>query len=172
MGDQLMAFKLTKVNQLPGQFISVVTDNIPEPAENPTNLWYTDDRADSRIAEIRNTLPTIQDKHFYTIGEIEVKQGDLYWHILADIEILSCQILVKEAPVGNKIQINVVKNQGSDPSDVLYDLDITPLSNSAISNTAPVSLSAGDFIRIDILQRGSTTSGSDLVVSFAYRTTF
>lgn len=165
-----MAFKLTKVNQLPGELISIVTDNILEPEENPINLWYTNQRADIRIAEIRNSLPTIQDKHFYTVGEVIVKQGDLYWHILADIEILSCQAVITTAPTGNKIQINVVKNEGSNPSDILYDLDINPLTNSIVSNISPVSLSSGDFIRIDILQRGSTIPGSDLVVSFAYRT--
>lgn len=163
-----MAFKLTKVNQLPGEHITVVTDNIPEPSENPTNLWYTDQRADARINSIRTSNPTVQDKHFYTVGEIEVKQGDLFWHIVSDIELLSCAAIVQTASVGNKIQIAVVKNGGNDPADTLYDIDILPNSFTEASNST-AQLSAGDYIRIDILQRGTTTPGSDLVVSFAYK---
>lgn len=163
-----MAFKLTKVNQLPGQFISIVTDNIPEPEQNPVNLWYTDQRADERILEIRNTIPTIQDKHFYTVGEIAVKQGDLFWHIVAPIEILSCTAQIKTSPTGNKLQVVVTKNTGANPSDTLYDLDILPSEFTTTSNS-PVQLVSGDYIRIDILQTGSQVSGSDLTVSFAYK---
>lgn len=166
-----MAFKLTKVNSLPGENISVDTDDVPE-LPNATNLYYTQERTNSDIVAHRNSNPTIQDKHFYTVGEIALKIGDLYWQILSDIEIISVQAILKENPIGGKVNLAIVKNLGSDLSDTLFTLDIFPNDNIVISNTPAVTLQAGDYIRVDILQVGSTSPGSDLTVSFKYRSIF
>lgn len=161
-----MAFKLTKVNQIPGELISIDTNNVPE---GTSNLYYTEDRTDARVTSLRNTYPTIQDKHFYTVGDIEVKIGDLYWQIIHPIEIFKVYINFKSAPVGGQAIIQVVKNTGSDPSDLLYNFEISSQTSTAESITAPITLSAGDYLRVDIIQRGSTSPGSDLTVSFKYR---
>jgi|13_taG_2_1085334.scaffolds.fasta_scaffold00160_2 S-adenosylmethionine:tRNA-ribosyltransferase-isomerase (queuine synthetase) len=166
-----MAFKLTKVNSLPGENISVDTDDVPE-LVGATNLYYTQARTNSDIVSHRNTNPTIQDKHFYTIGEIALKVGDLYWQILSDIEIISVQAVLKENPVGGKVNLAIVKNLGSALADTLFTLDIFPNDNLVISNTSAVTLQQGDYIRVDVLQVGSTTAGSDLTVSFKYRSIF
>ena len=163
-----MAFKLTKVNDLPGEFISVVTDDIPEPL-NPTNLWYTQARTNADIDSRRQTNPTIQDKHFYTLDELAVKTGDLYWQIVSPVEIVSVQAVVKTSPVGGKITIDIVKNQGSTIDDTLFTLDIFPNDQLVQSNTPAKQLAAGDYVRIDLLQVGTTTPGSDLTVSFKYK---
>lgn len=161
-----MAFKLTKVNNIPGELITIDTDNVPE---GTSNLYYTEDRTEAKIVSIRNTSPTIQDKHFYTTGEINVKIGDLYWQIVHPIEIIKVFINFKSPPSGEQAVIQVVKNTGSNPSDTLYDFSISSGTSSVESTTAPVQLVAGDYVRIDILQRGSTSPGEDLTVSFKYR---
>lgn len=163
-----MSFKLTKVNNLPGELISVVTDDIPE-SLNANNLWYTQQRVSSDIQAQRVSNPTIQDKHFYTVGEVAVKTGDLYWQIISPIEILEARAYLKIPATGNLLEAQVVKNTGANPSDILFTLELLPNSSSVISNTPAVTLLAGDYIRIDILQVGSATPGSDLIISFKYR---
>ena len=163
-----MSFKLTKVNSLPGENISVVTDDIPESA-TPTNLWYTNQRVVSDIESNRTSNPTYQDKHFYTTGEVVPKTGDLYWHILSPIEIEQVQLYVKTAPLGSNLGIQVTLNQGAQLSDNLYSLQLTPGSNLIQSNSGSVTVDSGNYIRIDVLQVGNTTAGSDMIVSFKYR---
>jgi len=163
-----MSFKLTKVNNLPGENISVVTDDIPEDV-NATNLWYTNQRVVSDIETNRTSNPTIQDKHFYTTGDIVVKTGDLYWQIITPIEILEVQLYVKTAPRGSRLGIAVVKNDGSQPSDEIFSLQLAPEANIVQSSTAAVSLQAGDYLRINVLQIGNTFPGADMIVSFKYR---
>jgi len=163
-----MAFKLTKVNSLPGENISVDTDDVPE-LINATNLWYTQARADTAIDARRLAQPTIQDKHFYTLEELSVKTGDLYWQIVSPIEIMSVQAVIKTSPVGSKITLDVVKNEGATIADTLFTLEIFPNDQTVQSNTSSKQLAAGDYVRIDILQIGSTTPGSDLTVSFKYK---
>lgn len=163
-----MSFKLTKVNDLPGENISIVTDDIPEDA-NATNLWYTNQRVVSDIETNRTSNPTIQDKHFYTTGNVVVKTGDLYWQIITAIEILEVQLYVKTAPLGSNLGIAVVKNDGSQPSDEIFSLQLAPGANTVQSSTAAVSLQAGDYLRINVLQIGNTFPGTDMIVSFKYR---
>ena len=164
-----MSFKLTKVNNLPGQFISVVTDDIPEPQQNPTNKWYTDQRVNSDISSHRNNSPTLQDKHFYTTGQIATKTGDLYWQIISAIEIISVQVYFKTPPTGSNAAIYIQKNQATNPSDLLFDITIPSGQSVTQSTESPATLQAGDYIRVDIAQVGTTTPGSDLIVSFKYR---
>lgn len=161
-----MAFKLTKVNNIPGELITINTDDV---SEGTSNLYYTQDRVQTEVVSIRNTSPTIQDKHFYTIGEIQIKIGDLYWQIVHPIEIIKVFVKFGSAPLGGQAVVQVVKNTGSDPSDTLYDFSITSGTSSVESNSAPIELAEGDYLRIDILQRGSTSPGEDLTVSFKYR---
>lgn len=163
-----MAYKLTKVNNNPGEFISVDTDDIPE-LQNATNLWYTQQRVDADVLAHRQSVPTLQDKHFYTVGEIATKQGDLFWQIISPIEIISTQAVLQTAPAGSNAQFDIVKNLGSNPSDTLFSLTLSPGSTFVESNTAPVQLAAGDYIRVDVLQIGNVSPGSDLTISFKYR---
>ena len=78
-------------------------------------------------------------------------------------------IIAKTSPVGGKITIDIVKNQGSTIDDTLFTLDIFPNDQLVQSNTPAKQLAAGDYVRIDLLQVGTTTPGSDLTVSFKYK---
>lgn len=163
-----MAFKLTKVNNVPGELINLNTDEVPE-NQNPTNKYYTTARADVDILAHRENSPTVQDKHFYTNGEIVQKVGDLYWRIVSPIEILSVQVYFGTPPVGSNAAIYVQKNQAANPSDLLFNITI-PQNQQITDSTDPTAtLQAGDYIRVDVAQVGSTTAGSDLIVSFKYR---
>ena len=163
-----MSFKLTKVNSLPGENITVVTDDIPEPL-NPTNRWYTNARVVADVESNRTSNPTYQDKHFYTTGLVAPKTGDLYWQILSPIEIEQVQLYVKTAPTGTNLGIQVTLNEGSLVSDNLFSLQLQPGDTLIQSTTAPKTVNSGDYIRIDVLQVGQTTPGSDMIVSFKYR---
>ena len=159
-----MSYKLTKVNEDAGRLISLQTSDVPE----DVNLYYTTPRANTDIAAHRVDVPTYQDKHFYTTGAIAIKQGDLYWNIIHPITIDSVSISIGEAPIGSNVTIYVQKNGGQAPSDLIYDIDILPNTNIAVSNQPSVSLQQGDYLRVDVASVGNQTPGSDLIVSFKY----
>tara|TARA_S200000501_G_scaffold373169_1_gene419688 strand:- start:395 stop:907 length:513 start_codon:yes stop_codon:yes gene_type:complete len=166
-----MAYKLTKVNNDAGRLISLDTNNVDEDVNTPEaqrNLYYTTTRADTDIGNHRTQNPTFQDKHFYTTGAVQIKQGDLFWNIVHPITIVSVSATLKTAPVGSNLTFYVQKNGGLAPADLLYDIDILSSSTTAASNQAPVTLQSGDYLQVDIASIGSQTSGSDLIVSFKY----
>ena len=159
-----MSYKLVKINNDPGRIVELETTEVPE----GTNLYYTEDRATASILAHRETVPTYQDKHFYTTGQVAVKTGDLYWNIIHPITIVSVSAKVKTAPSGAALTFYVQKNGAQSPDDLLYDLTIPPNSNSITSNQAAVDLEVGDYIQIDIASVGDPIPGSDLIVSFKY----
>ena len=159
-----MSHNLTKVNSQPGLSVNVTTTTVNE----GTNLYFTEARTLSVVETERETNPVIQDKHFYTTGEVAVKQGDLYWRIISPIKILECKAYVGTAPTGATLSLHVVKNDSSAPEDLLYNLDINVSSNETSSQTSHT-LAVGDYLRVDIVQIGSTVKGSDLIVSFKYQ---
>ena len=168
-----MSHKLTKVLEQPGlkqiddnsnQFINVTlnTDNVDE-LEGADNLYYTHDR----FLESMRTSPIIQDRHFYTVDELAVKQGDLYWRIISPIKLLQAKAYVGTPSVGADISLHVIKNDSTAPEDLLYDLDITSTTNEVFIDYE-YTLAVGDYLRVDVVQVGTTTKGSDLIVSFKY----
>lgn len=158
-----MSHNLTKVNSQAGLSVDINTSNITE----GTNLYYTEARALSSIETERASNPVVQDKHFYTTGEIAIKQGDLYWRMISPVKILECKAYVGTAPTGTTLSLHVVKNNSSAPEDLLYNLNIEVSSNETNSTDSHI-LQVGDYLRIDIVQIGSLVKGSDLIVSFKY----
>lgn len=161
-----MSYKLVKVNNDPGRIIDLDTTDIPE----GNNLYYTTSRADTDIESHRTDNPTYQDKHFYTVGNLAQKTGDLFWHMMHQATISNITARVKTAPVGADLTLYVQKNGGQAPSDLLYTLTITDGSTSVNSNQAAQTLQPGDYLQIDVATVGTTTPGADLVVSFKYYT--
>ena len=165
-----MSHNLTKVLNQPGlkeidnsnQFINVTldTDNVDE---GTNNLYYTD----ARGLVTMQANPIIQDRHFYTVDELAVKQGDLYWRIISPIKLLQAKAYVGTPSVGADISLHVIKNDSTAPEDLLYDLDITSTTNEVFINNE-YTLAVGDYLRVDVVQVGTTTKGSDLIVSFKY----
>lgn len=158
-----MAYKITSVNGNHGPNIQITTLNIPE----NTNLYYTSDRAkeDSTLNRVEN--PTYLDRHFYTIGALEQKVGDLFWRILTPIKIVEVTVNLNVAAQGNSTTIYVQKNGGNSPDKLLYDISLPPLSVGKIVGGDRL-LYPGDYIQVDIAAVGSISTGQDLTVSFKY----
>lgn len=158
-----MAYKITKVNQNYGPDINLTTANVSE----SQNLYFTEERAISASALHRTTNPTYLDKHFYTVGALEQKTGDLYWQILSPIKIVEVTVTLGVAAQGNSITIYVQKNGGNSPDNLLYDISLAPLSSFKITGGEKI-LNKGDYIQIDVAAIGSVSPGQDMTVSFKY----
>lgn len=158
-----MAYKITNVNNKYGPDIQISTGDVPE----TTNLYFTQQRGIDASLLNRTQQPTFLDKHFYTIGILEQKTGDLFWHIISPIKIVQVTAHVKTPAIGNTITLYVQKNGGNDPEKLLYDIDINPGSPSASVGGDKI-LVPGDYVQVDVAAIGSTFAGSDLTVSFKY----
>jgi hypothetical protein len=158
-----MSYKITNVNGNYGPNINLTTETISEKG----NLYFTEQRAKSSALENRNEFPTYLDKHFYTIGALEQKQGDLFWQVLAPIKIIEITATLGVASEGNSVVIYVQKNGGNSPDKLLYDISIPPLSNKKIVGGERI-LQQGDYIQVDIASVGTVSPGQNLTVSFKY----
>lgn len=159
-----MAYKLTTVNNEPGEHISINTDDIPELPE-AINKWYDSQAVSEDVEAARLASPTIQDKHFYTIGTLVQKEGDLYWRIISPIELLGAVAFLETPPSTANARFQVYSNQ----QNLLFDLTINTGSTSTTSIEEPALLQAGDYVKVDILSPGNA---SDLTISFKYRSLF
>jgi hypothetical protein len=159
-----MAYKLTTVNNEPGEAISIDTDDIAE-LPGATNKWYDSQAVIDDVETARLTSPTIQDKHFYTVGALVQKTGDLYWQIISPIQILEVTAFLKSVPTTGNARFQIYNNQQT----LLFDLTLNSNDSSVVSTTEAVSLQAGDYVRVDVL---STGAASDLTISFKYRSLF
>lgn len=158
-----MAYKITNVNGDRGPNIVLQTTQIPE----GSNLYFTEQRGFDASLLNRTQNPTYLDKHFYTIGALEQKVGDLYWHIINPIKIVQVFAKVKIPSVGNSIALYVQKNGGNSPDKLLYDITINPGALSATAGGDKI-LQPGDYIQIDVASIGSVSPGADLTLSFKY----
>ena len=159
-----MAYKLTTVNNQPGEAISIDTDDIAE-FPGATNKWYDSQAVIDDVETARLASPTIQDKHFYTVGALVQKTGDLYWQIISPIQILEVTAFVKSVPTTGNARFQIYNSQ----QNLLFDLTLNVSDSSVASTTQAVSLQAGDYVRVDVL---STGAASDLTISFKYRSLF
>ena len=159
-----MAYKLTTVNAIPGESINIDTDDIPE-LPGATNKWYDSQAVTEDVEAARLASPTIQDKHFYTVGALVQKTGDLYWRIISPIQILEATAFLETAPSTGNARFQVYSNQ----QNILFDLTVNTNSSSVTSTEQAVSLQPGDYIRVDVISHGSA---SDLTISFKYRSLF
>jgi len=159
-----MAYKITNVNNKYGPDIQISSGDVPEAI---TNLYFTEQRGKDAAKLNRTEQPTFLDKHFYTIGLLEQKTGDLFWHVIFPIKIVQVTANLKTPALGNTVTLYVQKNGGNDPEKLLYDIDINPGVSVANVGGDKILL-PGDYIQIDVAAIGSTFAGSDLTVSFKY----
>ena len=158
-----MAYKITNVNNKYGPNIQISSGDIPE----SSNLYFTQARGTEASLLNRTQQPTLLDKHFYTIGTLTQKTGDLFWHIISPIKIIQVTAHLKVPAQGNTVTLYIQKNGGNDPEKLLYDIDINPgvfLSNIGGEKI----LLPGDYIQVDIASIGTVSPGADLTVSFKY----
>lgn len=158
-----MAYKITSVNGDHGPNINLTTASVQE----NTNLYYTSDRAKQDAFLNRTENPTYLDKHFYTVGSLEQKVGDLFWRILTPIKIVEVTLTLEVPAQGASTTVYVQKNGGNSPDKLLYDISLPPLATSKIVG-GERTLYPGDYVQVDIAAVGSVSTGQNLTVSFRY----
>ncbi len=100
-------------------------------------------------------------------GSLAIATGTLRLPIDGTYTVTGVRLMVGTAPVGADLIVDVNKNGTTIFTTQPNRPTITAGSNSGGPGTAPdvTSLAAGDYLTIDIDQVGSSTAGSDLVVS-------
>jgi hypothetical protein len=85
--------------------------------------------------------------------------------------IVNVRASVGSAPTGSSIIVDVKKNGTTIFTNPAHRPTITVGTNTALASAIDVSsLSAGDYITVDITQIGSSTAGSDLTVTLEVST--
>jgi hypothetical protein len=107
---------------------------------------------------------------FNQSGALAVATGTNRFPFPVSVTILGVSAAVGTAPVGASIIVDVKKNGTTVYTTTANRPAVAAGANTA-SETLPdvVSLAAGDYLTVDIVQVGSTTAGSDLTVQVRYR---
>lgn len=93
-------------------------------------------------------------------GAVSVANGALRLPIQYACTVVAINAIINTPPAGAAVNIRVNKNGSSAAT-----LSISAAANTG-SNTSPgITLASGDYLTVDLTQVGSTTAGSDLVVS-------
>lgn len=93
-------------------------------------------------------------------GAVSVANGALRLPIQYACTVVAINAIINTPPAGAAVNIRVNKNGSSAAT-----LSIAAAANTG-SNTSPaITLASGDYLTVDLTQVGSTTAGSDLVVS-------
>ena len=95
-------------------------------------------------------------------GELQVITGSARWYAPQAITVSKITARVSTAPTGSGLTI-LVKKSGSTAST----LTIADAGTSAVDNTG-FSMTANDFLTVDISAIGSTTPGEELNLQFIY----
>jgi hypothetical protein len=136
----------------------------------------------SNILEIYNTGvgagggggagPSIQRETWSYQGTVATIAGGQRLYVEQPSTILSCRASVGTAPTGNSIKVDVNKNgttifttQANRPT-----IAIAGNTSGAVTNMNISSLSAGDYLTVDVDQVGSTVAGADLTVTVTLET--
>lgn len=121
------------------------------------------------VSSIQTTTGTILDgileKNYNIPGVLKATTGTSRWWVPTNLVITKVICGVNTAPTGSSVNISILKNGLSVTSTSVTDGSSTSSSNVSLS------LTAGDYITVDITQVGSGTPGSDLVVTFLYHRT-
>ena len=97
-------------------------------------------------------------------GDLEVTTGTKRWYSPTATTTLSKIVArVDTAPVGSDINITINKNGNSAAT-----LTITDGSTKIINSTPNIIMVEDDYLTVDITQIGSSTTGSDLTITFTY----
>lgn len=86
----------------------------------------------------------------------------------ANVTLVSCYVYVKTAPTGAALIVDILKSTTPNGSYTSVFSATPQISASAFSGSstsfASATLSAGDYLRMDITQVGSTVAGASLTV--------
>lgn len=108
---------------------------------------------------------------FTVPGVLAVGARPARWQIQFAMRVVEVRTAVGTAPTGSTILVDVNKNgttifttQGNRPSIAISGF----LSAAAVPDAAAAAYVAGDYVTVEIDQKGSTIAGSDLTVAIEY----
>ena len=99
-------------------------------------------------------------------GTLSTTTGTARWYAPYNIATNSIKAYVETAPVGSALSIDIKKNGTSAATPSISDGAV-----SATEITSAVSLTAGDYLTVDITGVGSSTAGENLNIVFKYKRT-
>lgn len=116
----------------------------------------------ANLPQLALTLPS-----FTQSGALSVTTGTIRLPIDGIYAITGVRLMVGTAPAGADIIVDILKNGSTIFTTSGNRPRITAASNAGGPGAAPdvTALAAGDYLTVNIAQVGSTTPGSDLVVS-------
>lgn len=123
--------------------------------------------ADSSIPFAKISFDINRQLAWYEDGVLSVgtSKGPLR-RIDANVALVSCYIYVKTAPTGAAIIVDVLKSTTPNGAFATIFSSVPQIAATTFSGNstgfASVNLSAGDYLRFDITQVGSTVAGSSL----------
>jgi hypothetical protein len=104
-----------------------------------------------------------QEKTLTQPGEVAVLTGTARWYPINSITLGKVRATISTPPTGSDIVINVNVNGASIGTTTIVDgLNVGTETNL---NTV---VTPNDYVTVDINQVGSTTAGTDLVITFGY----
>jgi len=136
----------TKISNIPGVDLS---------------SYYTSSEVDTKISNISSTTDLFVT--FRQSGELSVITGLKRWYAPKNINISKLVARVDITPTGDNIIININKNGVLTTSMTIVD------GTSKVINTTPnITMTDDDYLTIDLIQIGSTVSGSELSIIITY----
>jgi hypothetical protein len=117
----------------------------------------------ANVLAITPSNATIEyDRHYNYPGTLTVNTGTLRWYIQGSTTVKKIRAQVTTVSSGANITLGIRKN-----TILEANISIPQTVNAAVINTN-IQAVDGEYFTVDILSVGSTTNGSDLVVSFSY----
>ena len=99
-------------------------------------------------------------------GALETFTGTARWYAHAAITVTNITARANTAPVGSSLNIALKKTSGG--STTTTNIVIADGSTKQEDASPSLSLAEDDYLTVDITQVGSSTAGSDLVVTLMY----
>jgi hypothetical protein len=115
---------------------------------------------------ISSTSSNKQTVRLTTVGALTVNVGTARLYPAATMTLNSVFAAVNTSSVGADITVDVKKNGVSILGGSLITITQGTYKSAVLTNTTQVTIN--DYLTVDIIQVGSTTSGSDLVVTLYY----
>jgi len=123
--------------------------------------YDTSSEVDTKISNISSTTDLFVT--FRQSGDLSVINGTKRWYSPKNINISKLVARVDIASVGSDIVININKN-----GVLTTTMTIVDGTNKIINTTPNITMTDDDYLTIDLMQIGSTVSGSELSITITY----
>lgn len=120
----------------------------------------------STVGGVEQEVETINTSSFINLeqdGDLTVLTGLKRWYAPKETAINKIVARVATAPEGSAINITVNKSGSSGATLVIADG-----ATKVVNNSPNITLAEDDYLTVDVTQIGSSTAGSDLIITFTY----